>query len=131
MPFRGNPLGEGSKDKFLLLFSHVSCVLPWLYFVHCLSSSCVFCDCLCVYFCLFYWASFTLSISVSLFLHLFFLICFLLPHCLPPSVFPDSGLSALYYMLTLLHRLGLAIIGRLVSSSYAAWRRRRERKGRA
>lgn len=35
MPFQGNPLGEGSKDKLLLLFSHV-CSLGSILYIVCL-----------------------------------------------------------------------------------------------
>jgi len=65
-----------------------------------------------VYFGLFK-GLFTLSIPVSLFLNLIFLSS----HCPFLSVFPDGGLCAPYYMLSLLLRLALAIIGSLKSSS--------------
>lgn len=139
--FRRNPWGKGSREMFLLLFSHVLfnvgsfCTL---------SSSCAFCNSPNVYFGIFFYRSSSIcqSLSVSFYIPApnFFIF-----HCLFLSVLPDSGLYALYYMLTLLLRLALAIIGCLASSLYITYthkhthtpthththKRGRERKGRA
>lgn len=62
-PFEEILLAKAVGEMCLLFFSHV--LSPLALFLRCLSSSCVFCDCLSGYFCLFfYWASSTLSISV-------------------------------------------------------------------
>lgn len=113
--------------------SFVMCHLHWLYFFH--SSYCVFVTASFPIFVFFYCASSTLSVS---FFKYSFLLFSPLSLSLFPSVFPDSGLCALYYMLTLLLRLALAIIGHRPSSSSTQTLKqenmrckKRHRKGRA
>lgn len=88
--FRRNPRGKGSREMFLLLFSHVLfnvgsfCTL---------SSSCAFCNSPNVYFGIFYRSSsICQSLSVSFYIPApnFFIF-----HCLFLSALPDSGLYAL------------------------------------
>lgn len=115
--FRRNPRGKGSREMFLLLFSHVLfnvgsfCTL---------SSSCAFCNSPNVYFGIFFigplpFVNLCLSLFISqLLIFSSFAVSF-------SQCFQTVGCVRFYYMLTLLLRLALAIIGCLASSLYITY----------